>query len=74
MWGYTLENTYVMTREAFLSCGKLLTYKAAVDRNLLVKLSHVRLDSTVLYVSHGVMPGSATEPDVTGETYLQVRV
>jgi ABC-type molybdate transport system substrate-binding protein len=70
VWGYTLSNVFVMSRDAFLSTGKLLSHAAATEAQLLIKLSDVQLDATVLYVSHKW--SSLSDPDASGDTYTQV--
>jgi hypothetical protein len=70
VWGYTLSNVFVMSRDAFLSTGKLLSHAAATKAQLLIKLSDVQLDATVLYVSHKW--SSLSDPDASGDTYTQV--
>jgi hypothetical protein len=59
-----------MSRDAFLGSGKLLSHSAATEAQLLVKLSDVQLDATVLYVSHKW--SSLSDPDASGDTYTQV--
>jgi hypothetical protein len=70
VWGYTLSNVFVMSRDAFLNTGKLLSHAAATEAQLLIKLSDVQLDATVLYVSHKW--SSLIDPDASGGTYTQV--